>query len=124
MKKFFEKFKMRDKGTIVRTILLVLSIANYILALIGKTCWGTGPVYEWISFGIFLVMTLISYWYNNNWTGFASLAEDIFNMLSDGKITSEELTAFIAKHKSDITVTTNTNDSSAAKTEESDEKKE
>lgn len=115
---------MRDKGTIVRTILLVLSIANYILALIGKTCWGTGPVYEWISFGVFLVMTLISYWYNNNWTGFASLAEDIFNMLSDGKITSEELTAFIAKHKSDITVTTNTNDSSDAKTEESDEKKE
>lgn len=124
MKKFFEKFKMRDKGTILRTILLVLSIVNYILALIGKTCWGTGPVYEWISFGVFLVMTLISYWYNNNWTGFASLAEDVFSMLSDGKITSEELTAFIAKHKSDITVDTNTNDSSTTKTEESDEKKE
>jgi hypothetical protein len=126
MKKFFEKFKMRDKGTILRTILLVLSIANYILALIGKTCWGTGPVYEWISFGVFLVMTLISYWYNNNWTGFASLAEDIFNMLSDGKITSEELAAFIAKHKSDISVATDTNasDSSTAKTEESGEKKE
>ena len=124
MKKFFEKFKMRDKGTIVRTILLVLSIANYILALIGKTCWGTGAVYEWISFGVFLVMTLISYWYNNNWTGFASLAEDVFTMLSDGKITSEELSAFIAKHKSDITVDTNTNDSSTTKTEESDEKKE
>lgn len=103
MKELFEKFKMRDKGTIVRTILLFLSVANYVVSIICENYAQSSPIWTWVSFGIFLVMTLISYWYNNNWTGFASIAEDVFNMLSDGKITAEEMTAFIAKHKTTTT---------------------
>lgn len=102
MRNFLEKFKMRDKGTILRTIFLVLSIINYIISLVGTTSWGLSPAYQWVSFVVLILMVIISYWYNNNWTGFASLAEDIFNMLSDGKITSEELNEFINKHKKDM----------------------
>lgn len=102
MKNFFEKFKMRDKGTILRTIFLVLALANYILSIVSTTAFGVSSVYQWVSFGVFVLMVIISYWYNNNWTGFASLAEDIFNMLSDGKITADELKEFMAKHKKDL----------------------
>lgn len=101
MKKFFNKFKMRDKGTILRTIFLILALINYILSMVGKKYWGSGNIYEYVSFVIFVVMVIISYWYNNNWTGFASMANDIFNMLSDGKITNEEMISFIEKHKKD-----------------------
>lgn len=102
MKNFFEKFKMRDKGTILRTIFLALALTNYILSIVSTTAFGVTPIYQWISFGVFVLMVIISYWYNNNWTGFASLAEDIFNMLSDGKITADELKEFIVKHKKDL----------------------
>ena len=95
------KFKMQDKGTGLRTIFYVLALSNYIVSIVGKVFWGMGPVYEWTSFAIFLLMSLVTYWYNNNWTGFASLAEDVLDMLKDGKITNEELQNFLAKHKTD-----------------------
>lgn len=95
------KFKMQDKGTVLRTIFYVLALSNYIVSIIGKYCWGTSIAYEWTSFAIFLLMSLVTYWYNNNWTGFASLAEDVLDMLKDGKITNEELQNFLAKHKTD-----------------------
>lgn len=101
MKSFFEKFRMRDKGTILRTVFLILSIANYIISMVGKMYWGTGHIYEYVSLAIFVVMVIVSYWYNNNWTGFASMANDIFNMLADGKISETELLEFIKKHKKD-----------------------
>ena len=101
MKAFFEKFKMRDKGTILRTIFLILSLINYVISMVGKKYWGSGSIYEYVSFGIFVLMVVISYWYNNNWTGFASIANDIFNRLADGKITEEEIIDFRNKHKKD-----------------------
>lgn len=104
MKKFFENFKMRDKGTILRTVFLVLAFVNYVISIVSSTAWGVNDTYQWVSFAAFALMVIVSYWYNNNWTGFASLAEDILNMLSDGKITSEELNEFIAKHKKEVIV--------------------
>lgn len=104
MKKFFEKFKMRDKGTVLRTVFLVLTFINYVISIVSTTEWSVSPVYQWISFTAFALMVIVSYWYNNNWTGFASLANDIINMLSDGKITSEELNEFISKHKKEAIV--------------------
>ena len=101
MKAFFEKFKMRDKGTILRTIFLILSLINYVISMVGKKYWGSGSIYEYVSFGIFVLMVIISYWYNNNWTGFASIANDILNRLADGKITEEEIIDFRNKHKKD-----------------------
>ena len=101
IKAFFEKFKMRDKGTILRTIFLILSLINYVISMVGKKYWGSGSIYEYVSFGIFVLMVVISYWYNNNWTGFASIANDIFNRLADGKITEEEIIDFRNKHKKD-----------------------
>ena len=120
MKAFFEKFKMRDKGTILRTIFLILSLINYVISMVGKKYWGSGSIYEHVSFGIFVLMVVISYWYNNNWTGFASIANDIFNRLADGKITEEEIIDFRNKHKKDC-IKLNPKDSGQNKKEDSNQ---
>ena len=120
MKAFFEKFKMRDKGTILRTIFLILSLINYVISMVGKKYLGSGSIYEYVSFGIFVLMVVISYWYNNNWTGFASIADDIFNMLADGKITEEEIIEFRNKHKKDC-IKLNPKDSGQKKKEDSNQ---
>ena len=120
MKAFFEKFKMRDKGTILRTIFLILSLINYVTSMVGKKYWGSGSIYEYVSLGIFVLMVVISYWYNNNWTGFASIANDIFNRLSDGKITEEEIIDFRNKHKKDC-IKLNPKDSGQNKKEDSNQ---
>lgn len=120
MKSFFKKFKMRDKGTILRTIFLILSLINYVISMVGKKYFGSGNIYEYVSFGIFVLMVVISYWYNNNWTGFASIANDIFNRLSDGKITEEEIIKFMNKHKKDG-IELNPKDSGQKKKEDSNQ---
>lgn len=120
MKAFFEKFKMRDKGTILRTIFLILSLINYVISMVCKKYCGSGSIYEYVSFGIFVLMVVISYWYNNNWTGFASIANDIFNRLADGKITEEEIINFRNKHKKDC-IKLNPKDSGQNKKEDSNQ---
>lgn len=104
MKKFFEKIKSLDTGTKVRTIIQFLSYINQAVALIGMSSYASSPVYQWISFGITLVITLIGYWYNNDWSKTAMLARDIFDMLADGKITQEEVQAFIEKNQPEIDI--------------------
>lgn len=103
MKKFFkkiiDKIKSLDKGTICRTILQIATYVNQVIALVGMTSFASSPVYQWITFGVTLVVTAVSYWYNNDWTNFAQLAGEILDMLSDGKITKKELEEFIQKHK-------------------------
>lgn len=100
MKMFFENFKKINLGTKIRTFLLILTYINQIIALGGLSSYASSPVYQWISFTITLTITILSYWYNNDWTGFAQLAGDILKMLKDGKITSVELKEFVDKHKS------------------------
>lgn len=99
MKKIWEKLKSLDKGTILRTILQVLVYVNQFIALLGSTSFATSPVYQWISFGVTLVITALSYWYDNDWTKFSQLARDIFDMMKDGKISDEEAKEFIENHK-------------------------
>lgn len=98
MKKLFEKLKSIDKGTIIRTILQILAYANQLVAVSGRNTFASSPVYQWISLIVTVVITAIAYWFNNDWSKFAIMARDIFDMLKDGKITKEELSAFIEKH--------------------------
>lgn len=99
MKKIWEKLKSLDKGTILRTILQVLVYVNQFIALLGSTSFAASPIYQWISFGVTLVITALSYWYDNDWTKFSQLARDIFDMMKDGKISDEEAKEFIENHK-------------------------
>lgn len=99
MKKILTIIRSLDKGTILRTVLQILVYANQIVAVLGQTSFASSPVYQWITFGLTLVITAVSYWYNNDWTNGALLVRDLFDMLKDGKVTSEEIEEFIARHK-------------------------
>lgn len=85
-------------GTIVRTILQVLAYANQVVALIGQTTFASAVWYQWVTFGLTLAITIISYWYNNDWTNFAKVSSEIFDMLKDGKITEDEVKKFLDNH--------------------------
>lgn len=99
MKKFFEKLKSLDKGTIIRTIMLVLSVANQIVAIIGSFSFAKDAAwYQILSVIVTALVAAVTYWYNNNWTKAAQLGEDIIAMIKDGKITNEEAEQFIRDH--------------------------
>lgn len=99
MKKIFQKLKSLDKGTIIRTVLQILVYINQIVALIGNTTFAATPWYQWTSLIVTILITAITYWYNNDWSNGALLVRDIFDMVKDGKITKEEIDNFINAHK-------------------------
>lgn len=99
MKKLIEKFKQVDFGTWLRTILQILVYVNQIVALIGSTSFADNPWYQWISLALSIIITTITYWFNNDWSSIAMEARDVFDMLKDGKITKEEIDSFLSKYK-------------------------
>lgn len=101
MKKIIAKLKSLDKGTIIRTVLQILIYINQIVAIIGRTSYADAAWYQWTTLILTIVITALSYWYNNDWSSAAQTVRDIFDMLSDGKITKEEIDDFIKKHSKD-----------------------
>ena len=99
IKKIIEKLKSLSTGTAVHTVLQVLIYINQFIAILGSSSFASSPVYQWISFGVTLVITPLTYWYNNDWTKAAQTSEEIFEMLKDGEITYEEMNKFIEEHK-------------------------
>lgn len=92
--------KKMKLGTIIRTILQVLTYINQIVAIVFQTIGKTdNPVYLWISVIITVIVTTITYWYNNDWSNLAKTTGEVFDMVKDGKITKEELDNFINNHK-------------------------
>ena len=101
MKKFIEKIKSLKAGTVIRTILQVLVYINQLLIMVGQSPLGMNPIYIWISFGVTVLVTALSYWYNNDWSKFAQISGSIYDILKDGKVTKEEVEDFVNKHKKD-----------------------
>lgn len=91
--------KNLSKGTIFRTIFQVLTYANQIVAIFGQSSFASAAWYQWTSVILTIIVTSVSYWYNNDWTNIAKLSGDVFDMLKDGKITEDELKTFMDKHK-------------------------
>lgn len=99
MKKLLNKIKAIDFGTIARTVLQVLAYVNQVVALVGKTSFASSAWYQWTSLIVTILITAVTYWYNNDWSNGALLVRDVFDMFDDGKITKEELEEFVNKHK-------------------------
>lgn len=89
---------MVDKGTILRTVLLILGWTNQLIAIIGSTTFATATWYQIASFVVTALISGITYWYNNDWTNLAIISREVFDMLKDGKLTKEELEDFMSKH--------------------------
>jgi SPP1 family holin len=95
MNKIISKIKSLKASTIIRTILQILVYINQLLAVCGTLPFAENIIYKWVSFALTVIITGASYWYNNDWTKFAQVAGDIFDMLKDGKITYDELSNLV-----------------------------
>ena len=103
MKKFFGKIKAKlasvDKGTIIRSVTLILAIVNQAIAIIGASSFASAAWYQYISLAATITASLISAWENNDWTHFAKLGTGVLNALEDGKITADEVQELLDKKK-------------------------
>ena len=86
-----KKYRTVSRRTIIRTIVLLLAIANQIVAVIGATSYASAPWYQVLSLAVTAVTALWTAWQNNDWTFFARLGTGILDGLQDGKITVEEV---------------------------------
>jgi SPP1 family holin len=99
MKKIIEKIKSLDKGTIIRTALLVCAYVNQIVALIGMTSFASSPVYQTITVVVTIAISAITAWKNNDFTHLAQLAGAVLSALKDGKVDEGEVKALLDKAK-------------------------
>ena len=89
--KLTDRFKKVDKATIIRSVLLILAIANQIVAIIGQTSFASEKWYQIASIVVTAVTSIVAAWWNNDWTYFARLGTGVLDALQDGKITVEEV---------------------------------
>ena len=87
MKKILDRIKSLDKGTIIRTLVLIVTIINQVVAFISQSSgWYLG-----LSITALVISAVIAWWENNDITPAAQLATKILNAMQDGKISAEEV---------------------------------
>ena len=98
MRKLIEKIKTLDKGTVIRTIVLVLALSNQIIAILGATSFANAAWYQIFSIVVTIATALFTAWKNNDWTYFAKLGTGVLRALQDGKITEDEVKELLEKN--------------------------
>jgi hypothetical protein len=95
MKKILDRIKSLDKGTIIRTLVLIVTIINQVVAFISQSSgWYLG-----LSITALVISAVIAWWSNNDITPAAQLATKILNAMQDGKISAEEVKELLDKQK-------------------------
>ena len=101
--KIIETLKKIPVRTYISAVMVIIVIINYILTALGKPIINLGE--DVITYGVNTILNLIfigfSMWKNNSVTDNAIVADEVLYMLRDGKISKDELEAFIEEHKSD-----------------------
>ena len=90
-KELWKEFWHGDAGTKVRIILLILTWANQIVALIGKTSFASETWYQILSLVLSVLISALTAWENNDVTYYAKLGTRVLDALQDGKVTKEEV---------------------------------
>ena len=87
MKKLLNRIKSLDKGTMIRTLVLTVTIINQVVAFISQSSgWYLG-----LSITALVISAVIAWWNNNDITPAAQLATKMLNAMQDGKISAEEV---------------------------------
>lgn len=83
------------KETLARTIALAVVLINQILVAFGfnPLPFDQATTYTYASTIITIVVSLITYWYNNSSTKPAIDADKVLTLLRDGSVTMEEILA-------------------------------
>jgi SPP1 family holin len=111
MKKIIDKLKTLDKGTIIRTALLICALANQVIAIIGMTSFASEPLYQTITVIITVLVSALTAWKNNDYTHLAQLAGKVLLALRDGTLDEEEVNEILKKATENKETSTDETDS-------------
>jgi SPP1 family holin len=86
-------------ATIARIGALLVALANQCLVMFGQDILPLteNMAYQVVSFVVVVVIAAINAWYNNDISKVALLCGGVFDALSDGKITEEEIEKILAE---------------------------
>lgn len=98
-------------ATIARIGALLVVLANQCLVMFGQDVlpFTENMAYQVVSLVAVIVVATVNAWYNNDISKLARLCGDVFDALSDGKITEEEIEEILSKVEQEPEETENTN---------------
>ena len=98
MSNFIQSFKKLDFAAKIRFILQILVYVNQAVIVLGDLPFAKNLWYQVVSLVLTILITALTYWKNNDWTGLARVSGDVLDILKDGKVTPEEVQEFIEEH--------------------------
>lgn len=101
MRRVIKSFNDLDLKAKVRLLLQIFVYINQVVLVLGQTPLSDNQVYQIVSLVLTILITMLTYWKNNDWTGMAKTAGKVLDVLKDGEVTEEEVNEFITSHKWD-----------------------
>ena len=102
LKKFLSQINVKDikPSTYVSAIVLIFTMVNYVLNIMGKPAININEneIGAWVTAIVGVVGIVYSWYHNQSISHPAQVADDVMNILIDGRITVAELEDFIAKY--------------------------
>ena len=102
LKNFLEQINVKDikAGTYVSAVVLIFTMVNYVLNIMGKPVININEneIAAWVTAIVGVVGIIYSWYKNQSITKPAQVADDVMQILKDGKITLAELEDFVAKY--------------------------
>lgn len=102
LKNFLEQINVKDikASTYVSAVVLIFTMMNYVLNIMGKPVININEneIAAWVTAIVGVVGIIYSWYKNQSITKPAQVADDVMQILKDGKITLAELEDFVAKY--------------------------
>ena len=102
LKNFLEQINVKDikPSTYVSAVVLIFTMVNYVLNIMGKPVININEneIAAWVTAIVGVAGIIYSWYKNQSITKPAQVADDVMQILKDGKITLAELEDFVAKY--------------------------
>lgn len=102
LKNFLEQINVKDikASTYVSAVVLIFTMVNYVLNIMGKPVININEneIAAWVTAIVGVTGIIYSWYKNQSITKPAQVADDVMQILKDGKITLAELEDFVAKY--------------------------
>lgn len=102
LKNFLEQINVKDikASTYISAVVLIFTMVNYVLNIMGKPVININEneIAAWVTAIVGVAGIIYSWYKNQSITKPAQVADDVMQILKDGKITLAELEDFVAKY--------------------------
>lgn len=96
----FENFKKLPLSAKIRTVIQLLAYVNQVLILFADLPFAQSFAYQIVSLIVTIFITLLGYWYNNDWSNIARASSEVYDIIKDGTISTDEIQDYISKKRS------------------------